>query len=142
MDAKLVYLQRRVFPSLDRICWHVHGQQLFALPSVLYKLISSKFQNSLIQGKHDYLLGSDNPPNSSSIERIFINLCCFFSFLVRPTGSLANAGDSGLIPGLERSPGEGNGNLLQQSCLGNPMDGGTWWATVHGVTKSRMQMRD
>ena len=47
----------------------------------------------------------------------------------------ANEGDSGLIPGLGRSPGEGNGNLLQHSCLGNPMDRGTWWATVHGVAK-------
>ena len=48
---------------------------------------------------------------------------------------LANAGDEGLIPGLERSLGEGNGNPLQYSCLGNPMDRGAWWVTVHGVTK-------
>ena len=47
---------------------------------------------------------------------------------------LANAGDVGLISGSARSPGEGNGNPLQNSCLGNPMDRGTWWATVHGVT--------
>ena len=46
-----------------------------------------------------------------------------------------NAGDAGLIPGLERSLREGNGNPLQYSCLGNPMDKGAWWATVHGVTK-------
>ena len=39
-------------------------------------------------------------------------------------------------PGMGRSPGEGNGNLLQYSCLGNSMDRGAWWATVHGVTKS------
>ena len=49
----------------------------------------------------------------------------------------ANAGDLGSIPGSGRSPGEGNGNPLQYSCLGNPMDGGAWWATVHGVEKSR-----
>ena len=48
-----------------------------------------------------------------------------------------NAGDPGLIPGLGRSPGEGNGNPLQYSCLENPMDGGAWRATVHGVAKSR-----
>ena len=48
-----------------------------------------------------------------------------------------NAGDLGSIPGLGRSPGEGNGNLLQYACLENSMDGGAWWATVHGVTKSR-----
>ena len=46
---------------------------------------------------------------------------------------LAIAGDSGSIPGLGRSPGGGNGNLPQYSCLGNPMDRGTWWATVQGV---------
>ena len=60
-----------------------------------------------------------------------------------PDGSVvknppANAGDSGhtgSIPRLGRSPGEGNGNLFQYSCLGNPMDRGSWWATVHGVAK-------
>ena len=47
----------------------------------------------------------------------------------------ANAGDGGLILGSGRSPGEGNGNPLQYSCLGNPSDRRTWRATVHGVTK-------
>ena len=47
----------------------------------------------------------------------------------------ANAGEVGLIPGSGRSPGEGNGNLLHYSCLGNPVDRGAWWATVHGVAK-------
>ena len=48
----------------------------------------------------------------------------------------ANAGDTGVagsIPGLRRSPGGGNGNPLQYSCLGNPVDRGAWWATVHGI---------
>ena len=52
----------------------------------------------------------------------------------------ANAGeirDAGSILGWGRSPGGGNGNPLQYSCLENPMDRGTWWATVHGVAKSR-----
>ena len=49
----------------------------------------------------------------------------------------ANAGDMSLIPGLGRSRGEGNGNPLQCSCLGNPMDRGAWWAAVHGVAKSQ-----
>ena len=48
--------------------------------------------------------------------------------------SACNAGDLGSIPGLGRSPGEGNGNPLQYSCLENPMDREAWWATVHGVT--------
>ena len=47
----------------------------------------------------------------------------------------ANAGAAGLIPGLGRSPGEGSGKPLQYSCLGNPMDRGAWWATVHGSVK-------
>ena len=46
-----------------------------------------------------------------------------------------NAGDLGLIPGLGRSPGEGNGNSLQYSCWENPMDRGAWWAIVHRITK-------
>ena len=49
-----------------------------------------------------------------------------------------NEGDQGLIPGLERSPGEGNGNPLQYSCLENPMEGRAWQATVHGVAESDM----
>ena len=47
----------------------------------------------------------------------------------------ADAGDAGSIPRLGRSPGEGNGNLLQYSCLGNPMDRGAWWALVQRVPK-------
>ena len=50
--------------------------------------------------------------------------------------SPANVGDGSSIPGSRRSPGEGNGNPLQYSCLENPMDRGSWWATVHRVAKS------
>ena len=50
--------------------------------------------------------------------------------------SAYNTGDPGSIPGSGRSPGEGNGNPLQCSCLEKPMDGGAWWATVHGAAKS------
>ena len=56
--------------------------------------------------------------------------------------SACNAGDVGLIPGSGRSPGEGNGNPLQYSCLENPMDGGAWWATVHRVAKSQTRLND
>ena len=51
--------------------------------------------------------------------------------------SICNAGDPGSISGLGRSAGEGTGNPLQYSCLENPMDRGTWWATVHGVAKGQ-----
>ena len=51
-------------------------------------------------------------------------------------------GDASFIPGLGRFPGEGNGYPLQYSCLENPMDGGAWWAAVHGVTRSRTRLSD
>ena len=57
---------------------------------------------------------------------------------------IANAGDLrdvGSIPRLGRSPGGGNGNPHQYSCLGNPMNRGTWWATVRGVTQSRVRLK-
>ena len=54
--------------------------------------------------------------------------------------STCQAGDVGSIPGLGRSPGEGNGNPVQYSCLGSPMDREAWQATVHGVAKSPTQL--
>ena len=64
-----------------------------------------------------------------------------FETFLSPGGSEVKAsackvGDLGSIPGSGRSPGEGNGNPLQYSCLENPIGGGAWWATVHGVTKN------
>ena len=56
--------------------------------------------------------------------------------------SACNAGDLGSIPGLGRSPGEGNGNPLHYSCLENPMDRGAWWDILHGVAKSRTRLSD
>ena len=55
--------------------------------------------------------------------------------------SACNAGDSDSIPGLGRSPGEGNGNPLQYSCLENPMHRGPWWATVHAVAKRQKWLK-
>ena len=56
--------------------------------------------------------------------------------------SACNVGDLGSVPWLGRSPGGGNGNPLQYSCLENPMDRGAWCATVHGLAKSRTQLSD
>ena len=56
--------------------------------------------------------------------------------------SACNGGDLGLIPGLGRSPGEGNGTPLQYSCLENSTNSGAWWAIVHGVSESRTQLSD
>ena len=64
-----------------------------------------------------------------------------------PSGSVlknpfASVGDVGLIPGFGRSPGEENGNPLQYSCLGNPIDRGACWAAFHGVPKCWAQFSD
>ena len=69
-----------------------------------------------------------------------------YSFMGFPGGSVvknlpANAGDEGSIPGSGGSPGEGNGNPLQYSCLENPMERGAWWATVHRVAMSRTRLK-
>ena len=54
----------------------------------------------------------------------------------------ASEGDLGSVPGSGRFPGEGKSNPLQHSCLGNPMDRGAWWATVHGVAESQTRLSD
>ena len=71
------------------------------------------------------------------VKYLSINICTF------PGGSdskvsACNAGDPGSISGSGRAPGEGNGNPLQYSCLGNPMDRGAWQSIVHGVAESDM----
>ena len=67
-----------------------------------------------------------------------VKLSLFADDMVKASAS--NAGDPGSIPGSGRSPGEGNGNPLQYSCLENPMDGGDWLATVHGVAESQTRL--
>ena len=81
-----------------------------------------------MRSEHDSF---SNSPNSGSLIKDKI--------LAFPGGSeveasASNVGNMGSIPGLGRSPGEGNGNPLRYSCLENPMDGGAWWVTDHGVT--------
>ena len=78
------------------------------------------------------LLGGETSIVSTTVTQYYSNL---------PGGSVvknppSNAGDLGSIPGLGRSPREGYGTSFRYSCLGNPMDRGAWWATVHGVAKS------
>ena len=68
--------------------------------------------------------------------------CLAFCICSEVKASACNAGDFGLIPGLGRSPGEGNGNPFQYSCLENRTDRGAWWAAVHGVAKSRTRLSD
>ena len=85
--------------------------------------------------------------DSSGVNLLFLaNINAIKSF---PGGSVdkesacnaGDAGDVGSVPGSERSPGGGNGNPLQYSHLGNPMDRGAWRATVHSVTKNRKRLK-
>ena len=87
---------------------------------------------------------SSRPQSKAAFESTEYNMNAFFT-LGFPGGSddkesACNAGDPGSVPGLGRSPEEGHGNPLQHFCLGNPMDRRAWWATVHGVAKSRTQL--
>ena len=100
-----------------------------------WESITRKYQNSPFfpKQRHQDLSGSESQASG------FLELTSF------PGGSedkasACNAGDQGSIPGLGRSPGEGNGNPLQYSCLDNPMDGGAWWATVDGVAQSQTRL--
>ena len=113
--------------QINTIPWNfsqLSALSLFFLPRfALLKLISQMRNDLLLQ----LLFANENkgfPGGSDSKE------------------SACNAGDLGLIPGSGRSPGGGNGNLLQYSCLENPMDRGACWATVHGVVKSQTGLSD
>ena len=90
---------------------------------------------------HDTLLGGGLDYILEGLFHMKASILNSISTLLGPSlaevkVSASNAGDLGSIPGLGRSPGEGNGNPLQYSCLENPTEGGAWWATVHGVAKS------
>ena len=91
-------------------------------------------------------------PTCSLVHSLRLRFYCpanrFISGLPRGLSSkespchAGTATDAGSIPGLGRSPGGGNGNWLQCSCLDNPIDRGSWWAIVHRVAKSQTQLRD
>ena len=72
-------------------------------------------------------------------ERVFraVKILCGFFSGTAVKNLPADAGDTGSIPELGRFPGEENGSPLQDSCLGNPMDRGVWWAIVHGAAKGQ-----
>ena len=112
--------QARLSPSPAILPWVMHTYS----PSLSFTICKIGPQGTpavLGSGCESYtrwcVLGVSQVTSSQSSLSLFIYLCS-------------------LIPRLGRSRGEGNGNPLQYSCLGNPMDRGTWWATVHGVTKS------
>ena len=143
----------RVFSSESVLCimWPKYWSFSFSISSSneYSQLISFRidwFDLVAIQGTFQHLF-----QHHSSKASIFQHSAFFMVQLSHPLGfpggsevkaSASNAGDPGLIPGSGRSPGEGNGNPLQYSCLENPMDRGAWQATVHGVTKSQAQLSD
>ena len=93
--------------------------------------------------------GIDQTPQACKCTHLYvqIHLCQQLTVLGFSGGSdskesACNAGDPDSGPGSGRSTGEGNGNPLQYSCLENSVDGGAWWTTVHGVTKSQTQLSD
>ena len=73
---------------------------------------------------------------------IIYNMCYYTHHGSDGKEPACNAGDSGLILGLGRSPGEGNGYPLQCSCMENYMDRGAWWVTVDGVAKSQTRLSE
>ena len=107
-----------------------------------------------LQTLDERTVGSPKPQTSTQDSTSTFKKCLTYFVLTSPcvfTGfpggsevkaSASNAGDPGSIPGSGRSPGEGNGNPLQYSCLENPMDRAAWQATVHGVAKSRTRLSD
>ena len=108
-------------------------------PALIYRGLKSK------GGKDSFRCHQD--PSDGTSKECFKKDSLVKGFLWWHNGkeSACNAGaagDVGLIPGLEKSPSGGNGNPHQYSCLEHPMDRGTWQATVHGVAKSRTQLRD
>ena len=114
---------------------------------ILRTSVSSSFLSLL---EHVRMVGSRITVERNQKSRSFY--CCYKSIrswfqMGFPSGSdgkasAHNTGGPDSMPGSRKSPGEGNGNPLQYSCLGNPMDRGTWWATVHGVSKSQTRLSD
>ena len=108
-------------------------------------ITSRQIDGERVETEADFmLLGSKITANGDCSHEIKRRLLLGVALLCSSDGkeSACNAGDLGLIPGWGRSPGEGNGNLLQYSCLENPMDRGAWRATVYGVAKSWTRLSD
>ena len=106
----------------------------------LYIHKRDKQQGPTAQHRELYSISCNNLKWNRSWERTDIHTCIAESLGYTPSGSdgkesAYNARDLGSIPGLDKSPGEGNGYPLQYSCMENSMDRESWWATVHGITR-------
>ena len=116
--------------KLEILCWSYH-------------LVIAPWQHGLSRGAM-----VKNLPASTGVGDRQGSLACFSPWRHKELDMIEwldwtelNAGDVGVSPGLGRSPGRGNGNPLQYTCLENPMDRGTWRATVHGVTKCQTLLK-
>ena len=108
--------------------------------SLFFHFIACEVDKSISERNRSYFSNS-KPKSLRVIEGILEKLFNIFKSVGFTGGSdskesACNAGDLGSIPGSGRSPGEGNGNLLQYSCLENPMDREIWWAIAHGFSES------
>ena len=113
----------------------------FILSGVIFPLIPSSILGTYLPGEFIFQCHIFLPFHTVHMT------CSLFKYLVFPVGSdgkesACSAGEPISIPGLGRSPGEGNDNPLQYSCLENSVDRGAWWATVLGVMKSWTLLRD
>ena len=127
------FLLQRIFPTLRSNPGLPHCKQdnlLSEPPGKSARCIKCIFNLQWVYG--DII-----SPKSRNIHMMLIT-CLILSVLV----AACSAGDLDSIPGLGRSPGEGNGNPLQYPCLENSMDWGAWWVTVHGVAKSQTRLSD
>ena len=150
------------FQIRDRICvscigrWILYHWATWEAQLIILDLL--RFTDSETQSVGPAVCGLIKPP--SDLDAVVLNVRITWGAWKNPYASAhlgipdrasqivlvaknlpANAGDAGQIPGSGRSPGGGHGNPLQYSRLGNPMDRGTWWATVHGITKSQTQLK-
>ena len=135
--------------------WQPHGLQHARLPCKLLELAQKLMSIELVMPSNHLILCHPLLLKRLCKEFLFV-LLAFLEYLLLFTSCLSmmvgfpggsdgkesacNAGDPGSIPGSGRSPGGGNGNPLQYSCLGNPMDRGAWHATVQGVAKNLTQL--
>ena len=109
---------------------------------VLFLLLKKYTEENVLMLDIRNLNQPSKPHHSMDLMRPIYQASLIAQLVKNPPANAADTGDMGSIPGLGRSPGVGSVNLLQYSCLGNPMDRGAWWARVHGVAKSRIQLSD
>ena len=135
-----------LLPSLYLCHCPLAGALAFSAPGQFHLLALPSSKLNLFLQNHGLLLrvltffwSSGHGPFHSENIRPSIIKCPGSS---DSKASAYHVGDQGSIPGSGRSPGEGNGNPLQYSCLENPMDGEAWWATIHGVAKSQTLLND